>query len=177
MRIMACFTAMFLSDTRSSINRIMLHLHDHNFPSDPDLDVRISRRLCRNIEVHRRDLEVNMRIIRARTPPHLADKKTEADIEHLLGTMSLLLTRLENDVQFLASNLSIEQARLVNILAKIGILFVPVTTVAAVLSIPEPGSRFVVFGAVSVPVVLALSFWLFMSNKQISGGVRSAQIR
>ena len=105
-----------------------------------------------------------MRIIRIRAP-HLADE-LGTDIEFLSTDISLLLTRLENDVQFLASNLSTEQAKLVNILAKVGILFVPVTTAAAVLSIPGPRSRFVVFGAVAVPVLVGFCFWLLVMNKR-----------
>ena len=115
--------------------------------------------MSRSIDSHRLDLESNQRIIRTRAP-HLADELCK-DLEILHAEMSLFLMRLENDVQYSASILSIEQTKLVNNLAKIGILFVPMTTVAAVLSIPDPRNRFAIFGAVTVPFVLVLSLWLF----------------
>ena len=174
---MACFAAMLLADVRTAIRRISQPQCTEFLPNNPEFVVYISRRLRQILETHRRELEVNMRIIRVRAPD-LADE-LNTDIESLAAEMSLLLTRLENDVQFLASNLSVQQARLVNVLANVGILFVPVSTVAAVLSVPDSRGRFVVFGAVTVPVILVLSFWLFALNKRKLelGGMWSAKIR
>ena len=163
-RTIACFSTMLLTDIRWINHRIMLPLPDDNLHHDTDLAMYISRRLCRTLEVHRYLMEDNMRIIRIRAP-HLADE-LGTDNEFLSADISLLLTRLENDVQFLASMLSTEQAKLVNILAKVGILFVPVTTVAAVLSIQGPRSRFVIFGAVAIPVLVVFSLWLLIINKR-----------
>ena len=152
--------SMFMSECRNYISRIQNAQHDTDFPDDPDFFLYISRRLCRNLEVHRQHIKLNTDLINARAPA--IGTELGPDLQFLREEMTTLLAKMDKDVAFLASNLAVQQAKLVNFLAKVGIIFVPVSTTAAILSIPDPVSRYYIFAGINIPMVLGLCFVLFV---------------
>ncbi|MCJ1354028.1 MAG: hypothetical protein MMC33_004015 [Icmadophila ericetorum] len=146
--------SIFTHECQNYISRIRNAQHDTDFPDDPDFFLYISRRLCRNLEVGRQHIKLDMDLICARAP-HLKDE-LGLDLEFLRAEMASLIARLDTDVQFMASNLALQQAKLVNFLAKVGIIFVPVGTLAGILSIPDPISRLYIFGGITVPMRIDL---------------------
>jgi hypothetical protein len=106
-------------------------------------------------------------VLEARSPEE--HKHLAADVDYLLNTMKRLVSRLENGVNFLAQGVSIKENRismaqttLVTKVSKLAFLFVPVSTVAAILSISGPDSRFIILGVVCGPFVVFLSLAMFL---------------
>ena len=86
------------------------------------------------------------------------------DIKTLTEEMQLLLARLEQDVTILHSDFAIQQAKLVSRVTKLAFLFLPLSTIAAILAINGPYTRFVIFGSISVPFLLLSAVAMYFSK-------------
>ena len=94
-----------------------------------------------------------------------AMQQQKEDIEILSTQLQHLLARLEQDVQILHSNFAIQQAKLVSRVTKLAFLFLPLSTIATILAINGPSERFVIFGAIAVPLVfLSVLFFIFTKD-------------
>ncbi|KAH0538895.1 hypothetical protein FGG08_004551 [Glutinoglossum americanum] len=163
-RVSAAQSSLFLFEARNNLNRIFNKQHDHKFPDDPKFCLHITRRLHKHLYIYRQHLEQNIQVIAAKSVDGTNEPAITQDIVFLRQEMDSLLRRVEEDVKFLAFNMSIHQAELVNYLTKIAILFIPVSTIAAVFAIPGPGLRFAIFGAVTGSVIAILCFCMFVWN-------------
>ena len=153
----------FLAYAHFHLNRIVHGHFDVTFPDTYNFSLVIYRNFHRQIYDQQQILNraVGMAAIKGVTDVVMEQQKE--DIKTLTEEMQLLLARLEQDVQILHSNFAIQQAALVSRLTKLAFLFLPLSTVATILAINGPESRFVIFGAISVPFVLISATIMFFS--------------
>ena len=158
-RLISTMSSLYMCDIRLYLNRVANEQHDKPFPGNPDFCLYITRRLHKNIHQLQRSLDQNHQIILAKSTTPM-DELTQ-DFVFLNQDIDSMLRRVEEDLQFLVSHISVQQAKLVNILTKVAILFVPITTVAAILSIPGEAERYWILGAITAPLVITLGVYLF----------------
>jgi Mg2+ and Co2+ transporter CorA len=158
--------ASILLEYRSHVSRIFNRQHDHEIPNDPKFCLYIVRRAHKNLHNHSRHLKQNKEIIRAKVPRQAQEliEELTGDISFLQENMEFLLSKIEQDNQFLASDLSFQQSDLVNKLTKFAFLFVPMGTVASILAIPNTKLMFTLFAAITIPLISVVYFIMFWAT-------------
>jgi len=94
----------------------------------------------------------------------------EADFEFLDKELNRVLNALEEDVKFLVGEASVREGKIVGWVSKFAALFLPVSLLATILSISDPGYiRWVILGGLSVPFVLISIYLMFMFPAYFDG--------
>lgn len=84
------------------------------------------------------------------------------DFGFLLDDMEGALKALEEDVKFLTSAASIREGRIVGLVSKFAALFLPVSLLATILAISDPGyTKWAILTGLSVPFVLVSVYFMF----------------
>jgi hypothetical protein len=159
---------MFLSHARSIMSRILTRHCDAKFPDSIPFFLYSSRSLHRYIHQQQRLLRNTLHIASLRSGDDIAEQ--EADFEFLDKELNRVLNALEEDVKFLVGEASVREGKIVGWVSKFAALFLPVSLLATILSISDPGYiRWVTLGGLSVPFVLISIYLMFMFPAYFDG--------
>ena len=151
---------MFLAHARYIMNRILTRHCDAQFPESIPFFLHISRSLHRSTHEQQRILRYSLRVASLRGGDDIAEQKQ--DFAFLAGDMDGALKALEEDVRFLVGEASIWEGKIVGWVSKFAALFLPVSLLATILSISNPGyARWAILGGLSVPFVLISIYFMF----------------
>lgn len=133
---------------------------DDMFPNSITFFLSVARALHRHVLGQRRLLLYAVRIASLRGGKDIAELREGFDF---LGVdMDRMLQILEDDVRFLTLKASIKEGQLVGLVSKFAALFLPVSLLATILTISDPGyMRWAILGGLSVPFVLISIFFMF----------------
>jgi len=151
---------MFLAHARYIMNRVLMPQCDAQFPDSIPFFQHISRSLHHSIHEQQRLLRYALRVASLRGGDDIAEQKQ--DFGFLAGDMDGMLKALEEDVRFLVGEASIREGKIVGWVSKFAALFLPVSLLATILSINDPGyTRWAILGGLSVPFVLTSIYFMF----------------
>jgi hypothetical protein len=163
---------MFLAHARHIMTRILTRHCDAQFPESIPFFLHISRSLHRYIHDQQRVLRYSLRVASLRGGDDIAEQKQ--DFAFLAGDMDGALKALEEDVRFLVGEASIREGRIVGWVSKFAALFLPVSLLATILSISDPGyARWAILGGLSVPFVLISIYFMFFWKPAYFNSLRS----
>jgi hypothetical protein len=163
---------MFLAHAHHIMTRILTRHCDAQFPESIPFFLHISRSLHRYIHEHQRLLRYSLRVASLRGGDDIAEQKQ--DFAFLAGDMDGALKALEEDVRFLVGETSIREGKIVGWVSKFAALFLPVSLLATILSISDPGyARWAILGGLSVPFVLISIYFMFFWKPAYFNSVRS----
>jgi hypothetical protein len=151
---------MFAAHARHLMTRILTRHCDAQFPDDISFFLRISRVLHRYTHEQQKLLRQALKIASLRGGDEITEQKR--DFISLAKEMDSVLKALEEDVRFLVGEASIREGKIVGWVSKFAALFLPVSLLATILSISDPGFvRWAVLGGLSVPFVLISVYFMF----------------
>lgn len=157
----ACVT--FLAHIRYITSRIVTRHCDEGFPDSIQFFLKVLRSMHWEIYDHQRILRLALRIASLKGGEGIAEQIQ--DFQFLMEDMKDVLKSLEEDVRFLAAAASIREGKIVGWVSKFACLFLPVSLLASILSISDPGyTRFAILGSLGVPFVLISIYFLFFWN-------------
>jgi hypothetical protein len=160
LKIVENSTVMFLEHARYMMTRILTRNCGDGFPDSIDFFLHISRSLHRFIHLQQKLLRSTLRIAALRGGDDITEQ--EEDFGFLSIEMDGALKALEEDVRFLVGEASIQESKLVGWVSKFAALFLPVSLLATILSISDPGyARWAILGSLSVPFVLITTYFMF----------------
>jgi hypothetical protein len=160
LKIVERASAMFLAHTRYTMSRIVVLHCDKQFPNSIPFFLKVSRSLHWEIYDQQKILRWALLITSLRGGEKIAEQIQ--DFKFLMEDMEGVLKSLEEDVRFLAAAASIREGKIVGWVSKFAFLFLPVSLLAAILSISgQDYTRFAVLGGLSVPFVLILTYLMF----------------
>jgi hypothetical protein len=153
-------SVMFLAYVKHFMNRIFARPCDTQFPDSIPFFLRTSHSLYRHIREQKRLLRNALNVASLRSGGDIAEQKQ--DFGFLADEMDGALKALEEDVRFLAGEASIREGRIVGWVSKFATLFLPISLLATILSISDPGyARWAILGGLSVPFVLISIYFMF----------------
>ena len=167
LHIIQGLVAMFLTHAQYVISRISIGHCDEEFPDDISFALKALRNLHRHIFDQKRVLKLNIRLASLRGVEHFFE--LISDIGFLMEDLDGMLRAVEEDVRFLVSAASILEGKTVGWVSKLAFLFLPVQTLATILSISEP--VFVIFGWLAVPFISISVFFMFFWKPSDKGHV------
>lgn len=142
------------------MSRILTKYCDGKFPNSIPFFLHISRSLHRHIHDQQRLIRYALRTASLKGGEEIAEQIE--DFGFLTEDMDEALKALEEDVKFLASAASIREGKIVGWISKFATLFLPVSLLATILAISDPGyTRWAIFGGLSVPFVLISTYLMF----------------
>jgi hypothetical protein len=151
---------MFLTHARYTMTRIHARQCDSLFPDSIPFSLRVSRALHCSIHEQQRLLRQALRVARLKGGKHMTEQIE--DFGFLSDDMEGTLKALEEDVKFLTSTASIREGRIVGLVSKFATLFLPVSLLATILAISDPGyTRWAILAGLSVPFVLVSVYFMF----------------
>jgi len=151
---------MFLAHARYIMSRVLKPQCDAQFPDSIPFFLHISRSLHRAIHEQQRLLRYALRVASLRGGDDIAEQKQ--DFGFLAGDMDGMLKALEEDVRFLVGAASIREGKIVGSVSKFAALFLPVSLLATILSISDPGyTRWAILGGLGVPFVSISIYFMF----------------
>ena len=151
---------MFLDHVRYLMQRILIHACDENFPDSSAFFLDVSRSLEAYIYRHQRLILSSIRTAKLRGGDDIAD--IEVDLDYLIEDMGNELQALKWNVGFFAAEASIQEGKMVGWVTKLAAVFLPVSLLATILSINDPGyTRWAILAGLGVPFVLVLIFLMF----------------
>ncbi|KAG9234665.1 hypothetical protein BJ875DRAFT_461054 [Amylocarpus encephaloides] len=151
---------MFLLHARYIMQRMLGLFCDDKFPNSLPFFLSVSRALHRHILDQQKLLPYALNIASLRGGKNLAEQID--DFAYLSEDMERALKALEEDVHFLAYMSSIREGRIVGWVSKFAALFLPLSLLATVLAISDPGyTRWVILGTLSVPFVSISTYFMF----------------
>jgi len=160
LKIVERTSTMFLAYTRYIMLRIVTGGIDEEFPDNIPFFLQISRALHRHIHEQQKLLRYALRVASLKGSENISEQIE--DFGFLNEDMEGALKALEEDVRFLASATSIREGKIVGWVSKFAALFLPVSLLATILSISDPGyTRWVILGGLSVPFVAISIFLMF----------------
>ncbi len=163
---------MFLAHASYIMNRVSMPHCDAQFPDSIPFFLHISRSLHRCIHEQQRLLRYALRIASLRGGEDIAEQKQ--DFGFLAGDMDGMQRALEEDVRFLVGEASIREGKIVGWVSKFAALFLPVSLLATILSLSEPGyKRWAILGGLSVPFVLISIYSMFFWKPAYFKSLRS----
>jgi hypothetical protein len=152
--------AMFLAHAHYTMIRVLTRLCDDRFPDSIPFFLHISRNLQTHLHDQKKLLRNALRVAALKGGNDFAEQKR--DFEFLKEDMESALKALEGDVKFLTSAASIREGRIVGWVSKFAALFLPVSLLATILAISDPGyTRWAILGGLSVPFVLISVYLMF----------------
>lgn len=165
--------AMFLSYTRHVMSRILGQHCDAQFPNSIPFFLNVCRNLHRYIHQQKRLLRDSLRLVSLRDSANHTDQTQ--DFQFLMEELDATLKALEEDVRFLLGEASIREGRIVGWVSKFAALFLPVSLLATILSISDPGfARWAILGGLSVPFVLISIYFMFFWKPAYFDSLRSS---
>jgi len=144
----------FLDHVRYLMQRILVRVCDEKFPDSSAffLEVYIYRL--------QRLISSSIRAAKIRGGEDIAD--IELDFSYLISDMENELQALKEHVRFFVAEASIQEGKMVAWVTKLAAVFLPVSLLATILSINDPGyTRWAILGGLGVPFVLILIFIMF----------------
>jgi hypothetical protein len=142
------------------MTRMLVRQCDSLFPDSIMFSLRISRTLHRLIHEQQRLLRLALRVARFEGGKHISEQIE--DFGFLSDDLEGTLKELEENVKFLTSAASIREGRIVGLVSKFAALFLPVSLLATILAISDPGyTRWAILAGLSVPFVLVSLYLLF----------------
>jgi hypothetical protein len=160
LKIVERTSAMFLAHARYIMLRIVTRKCDEEFPDNISFFLTISRALHRHIHDQQKLLRYALRVASLKGGENISEQIE--DFGFLNEDMEGALKALEEDVRFLVSAASIREGKIVGWVSKFAALFLPVSLLATILSISDPGyMRWVILGGLSVPFVVISIFLMF----------------
>jgi len=164
---------MSLSYARHIMNRIFAHSCDAQFPDSIPFFLEISRALQRHINEQKR-LQHNALFVASIRCSGDGIAEQRENFGFLDRNMDDKLKTLEEDVRFLVAEASIREGKIVGWVSKFAALFLPVSLLATILSISDPGyTRWAILGGLSVPFVLISIYLMFFWNPENDNGLKS----
>jgi hypothetical protein len=151
---------MSLAHVRHIMIRIITRHCDIQFPKSISFFLDTSRGLHGFVHEQRRLLRYTLRVAALRGGDDIAEQKQ--DFAFLADDMADVLKALNEDVRFLVGEASVQEGKIVGWVSKFAALFLPVSLLATILSISDPGYvRWAVLGGLSVPFVLISVYLMF----------------
>jgi hypothetical protein len=168
LKIVESSGTMFLDHARYLMARILTRHCDPQFPDSIPFFLHISRSLHRYIHKEQRVLQSTLRIASMRGGDDITEQ--EQDLDFLIKGLGDALKAIEEDVRFLVGEASVQEGKIVGWVSKIATLFLPVSLLATILSISDPGyTKWAILGSLSVPFVLiSIYFMFFFKSAYIS---------
>jgi hypothetical protein len=152
---------MFLLHARYIMDRVLTGNCDVKFPNSTPFFLYISRSLHRFVHQHQRLLRSSLEIASLRGGDDITEQ-TE-DFNFVDRELDKALNALEEDVKFLVGEASVREGKIVGWVSKFAALFLPVSLLATILSISDPGYvKWAILGGLSVPFVLISIYLMFM---------------
>jgi hypothetical protein len=159
----------FINEARFQFGHISVSKHDHAFPSSTNFYLNgVARRIRSGLYYHLKHLEKNANIVKAKRYQNNRHESDELlnDVNVLRDDMNALLRMVEYEIKYLGSKQAIEHPRTsflemeqINLLAKIGTVFVPLNIAAAVLAIPGPWYKLAIWAGLAGISVVLISFF------------------
>ncbi|PMD20701.1 hypothetical protein NA56DRAFT_749646 [Hyaloscypha hepaticicola] len=151
---------MFLDHARYLMGRILTRHCDTQFPDSIPFFLKISRSLHLHIHKERRVLQSTLCLASMGGGDDIGEQ--EQDLDFLINGMGDALKAIEEDVRFLVGQASIQEGKIVGWVSKFATLFLPVSLLATILSISDPGyTKWAILGSLSVPFVLISIYFMF----------------
>jgi hypothetical protein len=161
LKIVESSGVMFLAHARHIMSRILTRHCDVQFPESIPFFLQISRSLHCAIREQQRILHYSLRVASLRGGDDIAEQKQ--DFAFLADDMDDVRKALEEDVRFLVGEASILEGKIVGLVSKFAALFLPVSLLATILSISNPGyARWAILGGLGVPFVLISIYVMFI---------------
>jgi hypothetical protein len=86
----------------------------------------------------------------------------ERDFSYLADDLEFEVKVIKENVRFFVAEASIQEGKIVGWVSKLAAVFLPVSLLATILSIDDPGhTRWAILGGLGVPFVLILIFLMF----------------
>jgi hypothetical protein len=171
LKIVERYSVMFLLHARYIMSRIHTGNCDAEFPNSIPFFLWISRSLHRFVHHHQRLLRDSAEIASLRGGTggdDIAEQKE--DFAFLDRELDKALNAIEEDVKFLVGEASVREGKIVGWVSKFAALFLPVSLLATILSISDPGyMRWAILGGLSVPFVLISIYLMFMFPTYFDG--------
>jgi hypothetical protein len=153
----------FLAHVRYMTSRIVTRHYDEGFPDSIPFFFQVLRFMHWEIYDHQRILRLALCVAALKGGEEIAEQIQ--DFKFLMEDMKGVLKSLEEDVRFLAAAVSIREGKIVGWVSKFACLFLPVSLLANILSISDPGyTRFAILGGLGVPFVLISIYFMFFWN-------------
>ncbi len=160
LKIVESGSIMFLDHARYLMARILTRHCDPQFPDSIPFFLQISRSLHRYMHEEQRVLQSTLRIASMRAEDDIREQEQELDF--LINGMGDELKAIEEDMRFLVGEASIQEGKIVGWVSKFATLFLPVSLLATILSISDPGyTKWAILGSLSVPFVLISIYFMF----------------
>jgi hypothetical protein len=160
LKIVESGSIIFLAYARLIMRRILWRHCDTQFPDDISFFLYVSRSLHWFLHEQRRLLRCTLSTATLRRGDDIAEQTR--DFDFLASDMDGALKALEEDVRFLVGEASIREGQIVGWVSKFAALFLPVSLLATILSISDPGyARWTILGGLSVPFVLISIYLMF----------------
>jgi hypothetical protein len=151
---------MFLAHARHVMTRTHTRSCDAQFPDSIPFFLHITRSLLNCIQEQERLLDYALRIASLRGGDDIAEQKE--DFGFLAGDINAVQKALEEDVRFLVGEVSIREGKIAGWVSKFAALFLPVSLLATILSISDPGyAKWAILGGLSVPLLLISIYFMF----------------
>lgn len=172
LKIVERTSAMFLEHTRYIMNRIFTGHCDGQFPDNIPFFLKVSRALHWHIHDQQKVLKSAVRVASLKGGENITEQIQ--DFMFLKDGMEVVLKALEEDVRFLVSAASIREGKIVGLVSKFAFLFLPVSLLATILSLSDPGYfRWAILGGLSVPFILLSTYLTFFWKPSDIDGIRS----
>lgn len=153
-------SATYLAHARYITGRIVTRHCDKGFPDSIPFFLQVLRSMHWEVYDYQKILRLALRVASLKGGEKIAEQIQ--DFKFLIEDMKDMLKSLEEDVRFLAAAASIREGKIVGWVSKFASLFLPVSLLANILAISDPGyTRFVILGGLSVPFVLISMYLMF----------------
>jgi hypothetical protein len=154
-------SATYLAYARYITGRVVTGHYDEQFPDSIPFFLKVLRSLHWEIYDQQKVLRLALRVASLRASEQIAEQIQ--DLKFLMEDMEVVLKSVEEDVRFLVAAASIREGKIVGWVSKFASLFLPVSLLANILAISDPGyTRFAILGGLSVPFVLVSIYLMFI---------------
>ena len=169
-------SATYLAHARYITSRIVISHCDKGFPDSIPFFLEVLRSMHLELYDQKRILGLALRIASLKGGEKIAEQIQ--DFKFLMEDMKDVLKSLEEDVRFLATAASIREGKIVGWVSKFACLFLPVSLLANILAISDPGyTRFAILGGLSVPFILISMYLMFFWKPPQMDSLRHALLR
>jgi hypothetical protein len=153
-------SATYLAHAQYITGRIVTSHRDEQFPDSIPFFLRVLRTLHWEIYDQQKVLRLALRVASLKGGEKIAEQIQ--DVKLLMEDMEVVLKSVEENVRFLVAAASIREGKIVGWVSKFACLFLPVSLLANILAISDPGyTRFTILGGLSVPFVLVSMYLMF----------------
>ncbi|KAE9378593.1 hypothetical protein N431DRAFT_326902 [Stipitochalara longipes BDJ] len=152
--------AMFLDHVRYLMQRIHVRVCDETFPYSSAFFLEVSHSLQIHINKHKSLMSSTLRVAKVHNSDNITN--VERDFGYLVDDMENELKKLKEHVRLFVAEASIQEGKMVGWVSKWAVVFLPVSLLATILSINDPGYiKWAILVGLGVPFVLILIFLMF----------------